>query len=180
MIPKNAPVSEEKLRKLLDSGHIGTHFDVMDKAWPFKSFRTNGKLFDVSHIQDREVEDTDLQGQTIEEGDTVILHTGLMKRMGYNAEYAMESANLSDAAIDYLIAKRISIIGVDANGAQKPAKHMWVDQRCSDNDVFIVENLDKMQPLLDHAPKPFVVYTAPVQRTDLSGLPCRMVVDLLQ
>lgn len=180
LIPSDLPVPADQLKKLLESGHIGTHFDVMDKQWQFDSFKTNGKIFDVSQIRDREVEVADLNGQTIEAGDTVIFHTGFMKEIGYLSKgYGVTSANLSDATVSYLIERKIHNIGVDANGVQKPQKHVAVDQRCADNGVFIVENLDNLEPLLKHSPKPFIVYTAPVKRQDLSGLPCRVVAELI-
>ena len=47
---------QELIKKLLDDGHIGTHFDVVDKVFPIESFRTNGKIFDISHIRGREAQ----------------------------------------------------------------------------------------------------------------------------
>jgi kynurenine formamidase len=179
LLPTDMPVSQDHLKKLLESGHIGTHFDVMDKEFPFESFRTNGKIFDISKIKDREVEIDDLNGQAVEEGDTVLFYTGIFGEKGYlSKEYSFGSANLSDALVTYLIERKIRIIGIDANGAQKPQKHVAVDQRCADAGVFIIENLHNLEAVLQHSPKPFVVYTAPWKRRDLTGLPCRVVAEL--
>ena len=63
-------------------------------------------------------------------------------------------------------------------GGQKPKKHKPFDQYCADHDVFVVENLDNMDALLERSPKPFLVYTAPVNRQDMSGLPCRVFAEI--
>lgn len=160
-------------------GHVGTHFDVMDKEFPIESFKTSGKLVDISKIRGREVEVSDLVQSNIGAGDTVILHTGYMEEFGYeNRLYWKRSAELSDAAVSYLISKGIRLILVDAAGAQKPTKHQRVDQKCADNGIFIVENLDNVKALLAHANLPFTVYTAPLKRSGLSGLPCRVFVEI--
>jgi kynurenine formamidase len=169
---------QELIKKLLDDGHIGTHFDVVDKTFPIESFRTNGKIFDISHIRDREVEIADLAGQSIDEGDTIIFYTGYMKQFGYSREYADYSAELSDETVEYLLGRKIRIIAVDAAGGQKPKKHKSFDQHCADHDVFVVENLDKLEALLERSPKPFLIYTAPLNRQDMSGLPCRVFAEI--
>ena len=166
------------MKKLLDDGHIGTHFDVVDKTFPIESFRTNGKIFDISHIRGREVEIADLAGQSIDEGDTIIFYTGYMRQFGYSREYADYSAELSDETVEYLLSRKIRIIGVDAAGGQKPKKHKPFDQHCADHNVFVVENLDNLEPLLERSPEPFLIYTAPLNRQDMSGLPCRVFAEI--
>jgi kynurenine formamidase len=168
----------ELIKRLLDEGHIGTHFDVVDKAFPIESFRTNGKIFDISHIRGREVEIADLAGQSIDEGDTIIFYTGYMTQFGYSREYAEYSAELSDETVEYLLSRKIRIIAVDAAGGQNPKKHKRFDQHCADHNVFVVENLDNLEALLERSPEPFLIYTAPLHRQDLSGLPCRVFAEI--
>jgi kynurenine formamidase len=160
-------------------GHVGTHFDVMDKEFPLDSFKTTGKLVDISGIRQREIEVHDLEPSNISAGDTVIFYTGYMDEFGYeNRLYWKRSAELSDAAVSYLISKRIRLIAVDAAGAQKPTKHQHVDQQCADHGIFIVENLDNVKALRDRPNGPFTVYTAPLKRSGLTGLPCRVIVEI--
>jgi kynurenine formamidase len=160
-------------------GHVGTHFDVMDKEFPINSFKTPGRLVDISGIRAREVEVSDLVPSKIEAGETVIFYTGYMDELGYeNRLYWKRSAELSDAAILYLIAKQIRLIAVDAAGAQKPTKHQKVDKLCADNGIFIVENLDNVKALIAHRNEPFTVYTAPLRRSGLTGLPCRVIAEV--
>jgi kynurenine formamidase len=160
-------------------GHVGTHFDVMDKEFPICSFKTSGRLVDISGIRAREVEVSDLVPSKIEAGDTVIFYTGYMDEFGYeNRMYWKRSAELSDAAVSYLISKQIRLIALDAAGAQKPTKHQKVDKLCADNGIFIVENLDNVKALIAHRNAPFTVYTAPLKRSGLTGLPCRVIAEI--
>jgi kynurenine formamidase len=160
-------------------GHIGTHFDVMDKEFPISSFKTSGRLVDISGIRAREIEVSDLEPSKIEAGDTVIFYTGYMDEFGYESRmYWKRSAELSDAAVSYLISKQIRLIAVDAAGAQKPTKHQKVDKLCADNGIFIVENLDNVKALIAHGNVPFTVYTAPLKRSGLTGLPCRVIAEI--
>jgi kynurenine formamidase len=170
--------SDETYKIFIESGHAGTHFDVLNKSFPLESFKTRGKVIDVSHIRDREVEVEDLASVAIEAGDFVIFHTGFVAELGYNTKpYMGRSAELSDRTIDYLLERKVRLIGVDAAGVQKFSKHAAVDVRCADRGVFIVENLNNVKELLQHSRRPFVVYTAPVSRTDLTGLPCRVLAE---
>lgn len=176
----NLPVDDSfDMRALLDAGHVGTHFDVAGKKFPLESFRTRGKLIDISHIRDREVEVADLADQPIEEGDMIIFHTGYIDEIGYGQKgYIQKSAELSDEAVAYLIERKVRLIGVDAAGVQKLKKHAKVDQYCADRGVFIVENLCNLKRLMPVASQGFTVYTAPVNRSDLSGLPSRVVAEV--
>jgi hypothetical protein len=66
--------TEEAYKIFIDSGHAGTHFDVVNKTFPLESFKTRGKVIDISHIRDREVEVEDLGSVSIEVDDFVIFH----------------------------------------------------------------------------------------------------------
>jgi|SRR6185437_79846 len=170
---------EEYVRKIVDAGHAGTHFDVMDKVFPLEYFRTNGKVVDISHIRGREVEIDDISGVKLDPGDTLIFYSGWIDELGYDTShaYAYKSAELSDALVEHVVARGVRLIGVDAAGVQKPKKHAAVDQYCADRGVFVLENLNNVKTLLE-INRPFTVYTAPLNRTDLTGLPCRVIAEV--
>ena len=48
---RSAPEKDD--RALL--GHLGTHFDVMDKEFPLEYTERRGILFDVSHVEGEEI-----------------------------------------------------------------------------------------------------------------------------
>jgi kynurenine formamidase len=159
-------------------GHVGTHFDVMNaEGFPLDSFRTKAQIVDISHIRDREVEVADLPA-AIDEGAMLLLHTGYMKEIGYHGKnYNKRSAELSDAAVEYITDARVKLIGVDAAGVQKPKKHVAVDNYCADRGIFIIENLDNVDTLLA-AQGEVTVFTMPMNYTGLSGLPCRVIAEI--
>ncbi|WP_259473473.1 hypothetical protein [Clostridium estertheticum] len=95
-------------------GHVGIHFDVMNKEFSIDKTITRGRVFDI-------------------------------------------------AILNYLIDKQVNFIGIDMNGAQKPASHLRIDQHCADRGVFIIENLDKLDLVLEKVSnKPFTAYIFPV------------------
>jgi kynurenine formamidase len=169
---------DSPLRKL---GHLGTHFDVMEKEFPLEYLKRRGRLLDVSAIRGREVEVEDLKSP-IEPGDFVIFRTNYATEIGYGSlAYNRASAELSDATVTYLLEKGISLIGVDAASIQPPAKHLAVDMRCAASNVFVVENLCNLQRLHElTADRAFTIYCAPLNLRGLTGLPCRVVAEVAE
>lgn len=158
-------------------GHVGTHFDVMDAAFPLESFRTKAQLVDISHVRDREVEVADLP-ETIEAGGMLILHTGYMDEIGYHGKgYNQRSAELSDAAVERITDAQVKLIGVDAAGVQKPKKHVAVDHYCAERGIFIIENLNNVAKLLETGGD-ITIFTMPMNYAGLSGLPCRVLAEI--
>lgn len=162
------------------AGHVGTHFDVMDKVFSIDNMITKGRLFDISLIKTGQVTVADLDLSAVGEGDFVMFHSGLLNNLGYGSkEYFSTYTELSNSLIDALIDKKISFIGVDMAGAKGPADHPRIDQYCADRGIFIIENLNNLAPLLkETAGKPFTVYTFPVNMSGFSGLPCRVVAEV--
>jgi kynurenine formamidase len=181
-------LSPEQYRKLdvpslkggdSQEGHIGTHFDVMDKIFPLESFRTRGRLIDISRIRDREVEIPDIEPYGLREGDMAIFYTGYVAELGYGTPlYWKRSAELSDAVVAYMADLGVRLIGVDAAGVQKPKKHRDIDQYCADRNIFIVENMDNLRALPCSPDESFTVFTAPLKRLGITGLPCRVVAEI--
>ena len=161
-------------------GHVGTHFDIMNKEFSIDNVITKGRVFDISHIKTEEVKLKDLDLSSVEKGDFIMFHSGILKRLKYGSkEYFSTNIELSDEVIDYLIDKEVNFIGIDMNGAQKPANHQRIDQHCADRGVFIIENLDNLDLVLEKASdKSFTVYTFPVNMSGFSGLPCRVIAQI--
>lgn len=89
-------------------GHLGTHFDVMDKEFPLDYIKRKGKIFNVSHIRNNEISLNDIDLNEIEENDFIIFYTGYLKETGYGtSEYLKDYPELSKELIDYLINKKL-------------------------------------------------------------------------
>lgn len=163
-------------------GHLGTHFDVMDKEFPLDNCIRNGRLVDVSHVPaDREITVADLGDVHIEAEDFVMFRTGFLQQESYGTSvYFKEHPQLSMELIDHLLQQKVSLIGLDAAGIRRGKEHPPTDQYCADRGVFVVENIDNLELLQQALPESgvFRVYTFPINFVGLTGLPCRVVAEL--
>lgn len=166
--------------KAVSFGHLGTHFDVMNKEFPLDFTRRRGLVFDVSGVVNRDIEPWDLDLSAVEEGMFVALCSGFIEREEYGTKtYFVAHPQLSHELIDRLLDKKISIIGIDFAGVRRGAEHSPKDQYCADRGVFIVENLTNLTKVLNGEPKAvFTAHTYPIHFADMSGLPCRVVAEL--
>jgi len=175
----SAMTAEAKIPPYAQFGHLGTHFDVMDKTFPLENTERRGLLFDVSGVQGREIEESDFDADRIAENDFVVFYSGCLKKHGYATEsYMHTDIELSDALITALIEKKISMIGVDFPGIRKQSEHVRADKYCADHGVFVVENLANLDVLLNASRGgEFLVHTYPLSFEGLTGLPCRVIAE---
>lgn len=158
-------------------GHLGTHFDVMNKEFPLEYIKRKGIIFDVSCVADRDISCDDIDMDKVHKNMFVIFYTGFIDKVGYgNKIYFTEHPQLSDELIERLLDKNISIIGVDFAGVRRGKEHTPKDQYCAEHGVFIIENLCNLRKL--STSKDFIVYTFPMNYTEITGLPCRVVAEL--
>lgn len=102
------------------TGHLGTHFDVMDKVFPMEYAEREGIIFDVSRVGDGEVQISDIDLTLVKADMAVIFATGFIEKVGYgNPTYFKEHPTLSPELIDALLLRHISIIGVDCAGVRR-------------------------------------------------------------
>jgi len=159
-------------------GHMGTHFDVMDKEFPLEYTRRRGIVFDVSAVGDREIGEADIDLNAVEEGMFVAFYTGFIEAEGYGSRtYFKEHPQLSHELIDALVDKEISIIGVDFAGIRRGKEHIPKDQFCADHGVFVIENLCGMKAVAE-AGGCFTAHTYPMSFEGLTGLPCRVIAEV--
>lgn len=161
-------------------GHIGTHFDIMDKTFQLENTERKGKVFNVSHIKNRDIEVNDIDTTNIKAHDFVMFYTGCLKERKYGSpEYFTGHPELSDELITYLVKKKVSMIGIDGPGIRKPSEHPKADKYCADNGIFVIENLANLDVVWKEAgSNDFLVHTYPVNYEGLSGLPYRVVADI--
>jgi kynurenine formamidase len=156
------------------SGHVGTHFDVMNKEFPLEFLERKGLVFDVKGIFERDIEISDIDMSMGKEGMFVAFYSGYIEQVEYGTkEYFTNHPQLSDELIEALLEKKVSIIGVDFAGIRMGKEHTPKDQYCADRGAFVVENLvnlDKLVGLED-----VVISTYPINYEKMTGLPCRVV-----
>lgn len=159
-------------------GHLGTHFDVMDKEFPLEYTQRKAVVFDVSGIKDRDIDITDIDLASIEKNMFVAFCTGFIRAEAYGTQrYFKEHPQLSKELIEALLDKNISIIGIDCAGIRRGKEHVPADQRCADHGVFVVENLWNMEQVLASGGR-FTANTYPMRISGVTGIPCRVVAEL--
>ena len=157
-------------------GHAGTHFDVMDKEFPLVYTERKGIVFDVSHVEGRDIGIADIDLNQVEKDMFVLLRTGFIEQVPYGAKtYFTGHPQLSVALIDALVEKKISLIGLDFAGIRRTPEHIPMDQHLADNDIFVIENLVNLKALPAQG-KAFTVCTYPMNCSGMTGLPCRVIV----
>lgn len=162
----------------INSGHLGTHFDVMNKEFPLEYTKRDGIVFDVRHIEGRDIEADDIDLSLVRRGMFVAFCAGFVERVGYGTKiYCDEHPQLSDALIDALLEREISIIGLDFAGIRRDPEHPTKDQYCADHGVFVVENLCGLASLVEHGGR-FTANTYPMSYAGLTGLPCRVIAEV--
>lgn len=156
-------------------GHAGTHFDVMNKAFPLEYTERKGIVFDVRAVTDRDIDIGDISLDAVEHDMFVAFYTGYLDTREYGTRtYFAEHPQLSYELIDALLDKGISIIGVDFAGIRRGREHTPIDQHCADRDVFVIENLCRLGEVLKNGER-FTACTYPMNVTDMTGLPCRVI-----
>ena len=88
-------------------GHLGTHFDVMDKEFPLEYTERPGIVFDLRGFAGEEIDLLQLDLDRVKAGDFVAFCTGYIERVPYGSrEYFSGHPQLAPALID-LLQKRV-------------------------------------------------------------------------
>ncbi|MBQ7477830.1 MAG: cyclase family protein [Selenomonadaceae bacterium] len=171
--PKMTKDAQGNLKKAL-VGHLGTHFDVMNKEFPLEYTRRQGIVFDVTAVAERDIGIEDIAMDSVEKGMFVAFYTGYIEKVAYGSkEYFASHPALSPKLIDALLEKEVSIIGIDCAGVRNGQEHTPMDQHCADHSVFIVENLCNLKEVVGNC----VINTYPMNYAEMTGLPCRVVAE---
>jgi kynurenine formamidase len=184
------PIQKEQWNNFLEAaatskdfdkfGHFGTHFDVMDKEFPLEDCERNGRIFDVRGLEGNEIDVQSVDVASIAENDFVIFFTGVLSKAVYGtSEYFGYDLALSQALIDCLIEKKVSLIGVDMQGVRRGPEHRIADQLCAESGIFIIENLHSLEKCFEEVRgNKFTVHSYPIVINGATGLPTRVVAEI--
>lgn len=157
-------------------GHIGTHFDVMNKEFPLAYFSRKGYVFDVHSVRNRDIDVSDVDLSRVQENMFIGFYTGWIEEHAYGtAEYSHDHPQLSHALIDALLERKVSVIGIDCAGIRRGREHTSADQQCADHGAFAVENLVSLSEIAEQ--DGWVIHTAPMNFTGMTGLVCRVIAE---
>ncbi len=80
--PKMVKDAQGNEKKAL-AGHLGTHFDVMNKEFPLEYTERSGIVFDVSNVGERDILLSDIKPELITRDMFVAFYTGFIEEEGY-------------------------------------------------------------------------------------------------
>lgn len=167
--------------RMIFTGHLGTHFDIMDKVFPLEYVERKGIVFLISPLEfEQEIGIEHIDTSLIEEGMFVAFCSSFIETVGYGThEYFTKHPFLAQNLIEVLIEKHISIIGIDFAGIRPGKEHRMADQYCANQNIFVVENLCNLKQILkDKSSANFQVYTFPMNFSGMTGLPCRVIAEV--
>jgi kynurenine formamidase len=172
------------LELLFLSTHTGTHIDApyhfLKKGQKIhqittKRLVTETVLIKIRKDSDQSITKTDIEKfekkyGKIDNGSTVIFHTGWQKNLEKKS-YFLKNPGLAISAAKYLALKKINLVGIDS-----PSIDLGKDSKFSvhhilaKNGILIVENLANLEKI--HSEK-FHLIVAPLKLKNATGSPVR-------
>jgi kynurenine formamidase len=117
----------------------------------------------------------DIQGKGIHENDTVVLSTGWEKRQRVH-NYMTENPGLSAGAAQYLAAKRINAVAIDAPSIDAGRDASFSAHRTLlRKNILVVENLCNLAKIRKNR---FTLVIAPLKLQGATGSPVRALAIL--
>ena len=90
--------------KMASFGHLGTHFDVMNKVFPLLYTKRMGIVFDVSGGSNEDIELSDNDLLKVHQDMFVAFYSGFIDQVEYGTKpYFREHPPLSNTLIDNLL-----------------------------------------------------------------------------
>ena len=157
--------------------HVGTHVDAprhmiegakgldgipVERFFGRGVYIKSGKSFDLEIVKQA----------AIEEGDIVLFHTG-MSDVYHQADYYESYPALPEDIVNYLVEKKIKMVGVDMCSVDHEPFPMH--KILLSNDVLIIENLTNLGALEGNN---FKIYAFPI-KLEMDGAPARVVAELI-
>lgn len=158
-----------------DVHNMGTHIDVMGADVVIENERLIGEgiKFDVSNVSEKEIKLKDLDLSLIKEGVYVFFQTNWDKYLNDDEKYS-KHPEISMEVIEYLVSKKVNMIGIDTLGLGVSRNHGIIDDYLGKNKTYAIENLSN----LDKIPtKDFKVYCLPMKIEAIDALPARILVE---
>jgi kynurenine formamidase len=156
--------------------HTATHIDLVfpEKRVDPERMIGNGKLIDVSQLPGKDIQVADVRHQVeIERGDFVFFRTDWSEFA--DTERYHDHPELSPELVEWLIAKEINAVGIDALGLARARKHGEYDQLLASHDIYVIENLVNLAAIPQ---RQFKTYCFPLKIEDTDAIPARVLIDV--
>lgn len=158
-----------------DVHNMGTHIDVMNTDVIIENYRliSEGVKFDISNITDRAITLDDLELSRIKEGVYVLFQTNWDKYLDDNEKYS-NHPEISMEVIEFLVNKKVNMIGIDTLGLGLRKNHGTIDEYLAKNNIYAIENLTNLKNIPEEN---FKVYCFPIKLEGIDALPARLLVE---
>ena len=83
--PKAAADAQGNEKKAL-TGHLGTHFDAMEREFPLEYVIRTGLVLDDSQVSGRDIKSEDIELERVERGRCVASSTGMLEQTEYETQ----------------------------------------------------------------------------------------------
>ena len=172
------------LELLFLSSHTGTHIDApyhfVKKGQKIHEIMTRRLVTEAVLIKIRKganqgITKSDIQkfekkNGKIDDGSTVIFHTGWQKNLKNNT-YFLKNPGLTVSGGNYLASKKINLVGIDSPSIDLGINNKFsVHHVLAKNGILIVENLSNLEKI--HSEK-FHLIVAPLKLKNATGSPVR-------
>jgi len=158
-------------------GHFGTHLDkASPEPLPLDLLERPGVLVDA-HAAGADIGLDSLAGVDVRPGDFVLIHTGHLQRNPYGSPaYFDGHPQLHWALVEALVAQGARLIGIDAPGLRRGRpEHAEVDRWCEERNVFVVENLTRLEDLARTGLRRFPLRLGWIGHRGGTGIPVQVV-----
>ncbi len=172
------------LELLFLSSHTGTHIDApyhfLKKGQKIhqivtRRLVTEAILIKIRKVANQSITKTDIEKfekkyGKIDDGSTVIFHTGWQKNLKKES-YFLRNPGLAISAAKYLVSKKINLVGIDS-----PSIDLGKDSKFSvhhilaKSGILIVENLANLEKINSEM---FHLIVAPLKLKNATGSPVR-------
>jgi kynurenine formamidase len=174
------------LELLFLSTHTGTHIDApyhfLKKGQKIhqittKRLVTEAVLIKIRKNSDQSITKTDIEKfekryGKIDDGSTVIFHTGWQKNLEKKS-YFLKNPGLAISAARYLASKRINLVGIDSPSIDLGKDNKFsVHHILAKNGILVVENLANLDKI--HSEN-FHLIVAPLKLKNATGSPIRAI-----
>lgn len=171
-ISEHGPSHVDAIRHFREDG---TPINEMDLS----QFHTPGVAVDLSDADpDGYIDVEDLQdaiaatNQTLESGDTLLIHTGHYNRTHPTRAYNEQHTGLNEAAAQWIIDQGVANFGIDQPSPDNPSGTYPVHTLCTEHRVPHMENLCNIDAVVGET---FTFIGFPLPLRDGTGSPIRAV-----
>jgi len=173
------------LSQVIISSHVGTHIDAprhfleqgvtLDKV-PLDRLIGKARLLNFSHKKAKELitrKEIESYDSVISPDDIIILRTDWYEKFPSH-EYGYDNPNVSTKAVEYLIQKKIKMLGVESptlNWEDNPNAHKIL----LNAGILLVEGLAYLDKIRTET---FTFYAIPLKIKDIDGFPVRAFAEI--